>query len=138
MIRKMDRRTTPLSKRCSLVCSMFFVFHSQTFVSSYCFRQLISGPFVIFWSQDCQIRPQCSLLTITFHRCFGCSQTNPDKITHKGACHLLRLLNSRDYTLLCHCRWFYTRQRPNQRGTLELWLRHDSISHIDWRQVVGY
>ena len=24
------------------------------------------------------------------------------------------LLNSRDYTLLCHSRWFYTRQRPNQ------------------------
>ena len=106
----------------------FFVFHCQTFDSSYCFRQLISGTFMVFWSQDCQIRviirPRCLIPTIIFLRYFGWSQTNTDKITRKGGCHLL--FNCWDYPLVCHSRWFHTLQHQSVSG----W------SWVNWTSIV--
>ena len=113
---------------------LFFVFHCQTFDSSwsYCFRQLISGTFVVFWSQDCQIRPRCRIPTFIFLWYFGCLQTNTDKITRKGGCHLL--LNSRDYPVPVTVHGFIHASNQIKRGTLDRWLQHTSISEIEWRQ----
>ena len=118
---------------------MFFVFHSQTFVLSYCFRQLISGQFVTIRGflksrlpdqtamavyllshftdiLDARKQIQIKSLTKVDAISFSIAETTPSSVTVDG---------------------FIDASFQIKRGTLERWLLHDSISHIDWRQVVG-
>ena len=110
--------STTLSEWCSLAFSLFFVFHCQTFDSSYCSGNLSQARSRFFEVMIARADGNdiCLRLPSHFSDILDARKQiqikSLSKVDRHSGRHLL--LKSWDYPFLCYSRWFHTRQQPNQ------------------------
>ena len=112
-----------------------FVFHCQSFDSSYCFRQLISGTFVVF---DVKIaRSDCDAVFLPFHVSDILDAHKQIQIKSLAKVAIIPFSIAETTPTSVTVDEFIHASKQIKRCTLDRWLQHTSISEIKWKELIG-